>query len=148
MALWIDKESRYQKHSQNWKWVCVFLVTQSCPTLCNPRDCSPPGSSAQWIFQARKLEWVAISSSKNWKQQVTSLKSRESQVWLHGQQDTFWLPVDLSILFCEAQKQPEKASQQCPMNPQVIHWTLQFQVYIKQISQYILLENENHGSIG
>ena len=39
--------------------VCV-LVTQGCPTLCNPRDCSLPGSSAHGIFQARILEWVAI----------------------------------------------------------------------------------------
>ena len=37
---------------------------QSCPTLCNPMDCSLPGSSAHGIFQARVLEWVAISFSK------------------------------------------------------------------------------------
>ena len=36
-------------------------VTQSCPTLCDPMDCSPPGSSILGIFQARVLEWVAIS---------------------------------------------------------------------------------------
>ena len=32
------------------------LITQSCPTLCNPIDCSPPGSSVHGILQARKLE--------------------------------------------------------------------------------------------
>ena len=37
-------------------------VAQSCLTLCNPRDCSPPGSSIHGIFQARVLEWVAIAS--------------------------------------------------------------------------------------
>ena len=36
-------------------------VAQSCPTLCNPTDCSLPGSSVHEIFQARVLEWVAIS---------------------------------------------------------------------------------------
>ena len=36
---------------------------QSCPTLRDPMDCSPPGSSAHGIFQARTLEWVAISFS-------------------------------------------------------------------------------------
>ena len=36
---------------------------QSCPTLCNPIDGSPPGSSVHGILQARTLEWVAISSS-------------------------------------------------------------------------------------
>ena len=36
---------------------------QSCPTLCNPRDDSPPGSPVPGILQARTLEWVAISFS-------------------------------------------------------------------------------------
>ena len=39
-------------------------VTQSCPTLCNPVDCSLPGSSVHGIFQVRILEWVAISFSR------------------------------------------------------------------------------------
>ena len=38
-------------------------VTQSCPTLSDPIDCSPPGSSVHGIFQARVLEWVAIAFS-------------------------------------------------------------------------------------
>ena len=37
------------------------LVAQSCPTLCNPTDYSPPGSSVNKILQVRVLEWVAIS---------------------------------------------------------------------------------------
>ena len=36
---------------------------QSCPTLCDPMDCSLPGFSVHWILQARTLEWVAISFS-------------------------------------------------------------------------------------
>ena len=39
---------------------------QSCPTLCDPMDCSLPGSSAHGIFQARVLEWVAIAFSVIW----------------------------------------------------------------------------------
>ena len=39
-------------------------VTQSCPSLCDPTDCSLPGSSICGIFQARVLEWVAISFSR------------------------------------------------------------------------------------
>ena len=39
-------------------------VSQSCPTLRDPTDCSPPGSSVHGIFQARVLEWVAISFSQ------------------------------------------------------------------------------------
>ena len=37
--------------------------TQSCPTLCDPMDCSPPGSSVHGIFQARVLEWSATAFS-------------------------------------------------------------------------------------
>ena len=40
------------------------LVAQSCPTLCNPMNCSLPGSSVHGISQARIQEWVAISSSR------------------------------------------------------------------------------------
>ena len=36
------------------------LVAQSCPTLCDPMDCSPPGSSFHGSLQERILEWVAI----------------------------------------------------------------------------------------
>ena len=42
--------------------VCV-LVAQSCPTLCDPIDHSPPGPSVHGILQARVLEWVAVSFS-------------------------------------------------------------------------------------
>ena len=38
-------------------------VAQSCPTLSDPMDCSPPGSSIHGIFQARALEWGAIAFS-------------------------------------------------------------------------------------
>ena len=53
---------------------------QSCPTLCDPIDGSPPGSPVPGILQARTLEWVAISFSNagKWKVKVKSL----SHVWL------------------------------------------------------------------
>ena len=53
---------------------------QSCPTLCNPTDGSPPGSPVLGILQARTLEWVAISFSSAWKWKV-KVKSL-SHVWL------------------------------------------------------------------
>ena len=48
---------------------------QSCRTLCNPMDCSPPGSTIPGILQARTLGWVAIafSSASKWKVKVRSL---------------------------------------------------------------------------
>ena len=53
---------------------------QSCPTLCDPVDSSPPGSAVPGTFQARTLEWVAISFSNAWKWKV-KVKSL-SRVWL------------------------------------------------------------------
>ena len=53
---------------------------QSCPTLCDPIDGSPPGSPVPGILQARTLEWVAISFSNVWKWKV-KVKSL-SGIWL------------------------------------------------------------------
>ena len=55
-------------------------LLQSCPTLCNPIDGSPPGSPVPGILQERILEWVAISFSNAWKWKV-KVKSLSS-VWL------------------------------------------------------------------
>ena len=49
-------------------------VAQSCLTLCDPMDCSPPGSSAHGIFQARVLEWGAIAFSEQ--KQLESFKNQ------------------------------------------------------------------------
>ena len=45
-------------------------LLQSCPTLCDPIDGSPPGPVVPGILQARTLEWVAISFSNAWKWKV------------------------------------------------------------------------------
>ena len=45
-------------------WAVCCVCAQSCLTLCNPMDCSPPGSSVHVIFQARILQWVAMPSSR------------------------------------------------------------------------------------
>ena len=52
------------QHHAVLKTMCVCEVAQSCLTLCDPVDCSPPGSSIHGILQARILEWVAISFIK------------------------------------------------------------------------------------
>jgi len=61
-------------------------VTQSCPTLCDPRDCNLSGSSVHAIFQARILEWVAISFSRGPSQprdwtRVSHIAGRCFMVW-------------------------------------------------------------------
>ena len=57
---------------RKWKW---SEVAQSCPTLCDPIDCSLPGSSIHGIFQATVLEWVAISFSRESSQPRDRTKS-------------------------------------------------------------------------
>ena len=54
----------FQKiYFQQRQWSCESEVAQSCPTLSDPMDCSPPGSSIHGIFQARVVEWGAIAFS-------------------------------------------------------------------------------------
>ena len=57
-----DACSLEEKPRQTYQWASE--VTQSCPALCDPMDCGLPGSSIHGIFQARVLEWVAISFSR------------------------------------------------------------------------------------
>ena len=74
--------------------VCV----QSCLTLCNPMDCSPPGSSVHGIFQARILEWVAISSSQRIFP-IQGLKSCHLHL-LHWQADSLPLVPPGKLKYC------------------------------------------------
>ena len=65
-----EKHSRFSQ--QSWSLAdLVFdptghvqVLSQSCPTLCHPVDCNPPGSSVHGILQARILEWVEITFSR------------------------------------------------------------------------------------
>ena len=59
---WPDKQFPHVElcWKEKVKW---SEVAQSCPTLCDPMDCSLPGSSVHGIFQARVLEWIAFSFS-------------------------------------------------------------------------------------
>ena len=68
------------RQSANANSAAAAKSLQSCPTLCDPIDGSPPGSPVPGILQARTLEWVAISFSTAWKWKV-KVKSF-STVWL------------------------------------------------------------------
>ena len=62
------------------------LVTQLCPTLCDPMDCSPPRSSVHGILQVRILEWIVISSSRESSKprnrtQVSCITGRFFTIW-------------------------------------------------------------------
>ena len=74
----------FQEGSPDSMQTCVHAKSlQSCPTLCDPKDCSLPGSSVHSSLQARILEWVAVSSSRG------SSRSKDlahiSYVYLHWQ---------------------------------------------------------------
>ena len=58
----VNVDIEFSDHKKNK--VKESEVTQLCLTLCHPMDCSLPGSSIHGIFQARILEWVAISFSR------------------------------------------------------------------------------------
>ena len=55
------KKQKWQSDLTDHAATAAAKSPQSCPTLCDPRDGSPPGSSVPGILQARTLEWVAIS---------------------------------------------------------------------------------------
>ena len=64
------KTNRQQSCEKLLNIAAAVKLLQSCPTLCDPIDGSPPGSPVPGILQARTLEWVAISFSKAWKWKV------------------------------------------------------------------------------
>ena len=77
-------------------------VAQSCLTLCNPLDCSLPGSSIHGIFQARLLEWIAISFSRRSSQprdwtQVSCIEGRRFTFWATREVIFHWKTNDKKI---------------------------------------------------
>ena len=79
----IEKAREFQKnayfcfidHAKAFDYVAAAKSLQSCPTLCDPIDSSPPGSPVPGILQERTLEWgaIAFSYSWKWKMKVKSL---------------------------------------------------------------------------
>ena len=73
-------------HSSYWKWKVKVLVSQSCLTLCNPVNCSPPDSSVHAILWAKMLKWVVIPFSRgsSWPRdqtQVSCISGRFFTIW-------------------------------------------------------------------
>ena len=109
---------------------------QSCPTLCDPIDSSPPGSPVPGILQARVLEWVAISFSSAWKWKVkVKLLSR---VWLLATSWTsafqgppsmgfsrqeYWSGVPLPSLQRDSRKQEISDWEQCSFHIRINYIT-------------------------
>ena len=92
------------------------LIAQLCPTLCDPIDCSPPGSSVHGILQARTLEWIAIPFSRisswprNWTP-VSYIAGRFFTIWTTRETLNKYYPLSFPLivvkllslvwLFCE-----------------------------------------------
>ena len=86
-----------------------MLVTQSCLTLCDHMDCSPPGSSVHGILQARILEWVANSSSRgsSWPRDWTHISCTEGRFF------TIWSTREWASI-------PILRNSSCPLKAQQI----------------------------
>ena len=91
---------------------------QSCPTLCDPIDGSPPGCPVPGILQARKLEWVAISFSNAWKWKV-KVKSL-SHVWPSATPWTTAFQAPPSMGFSR-----QESCSGVPLPPLLFYWLCQ-----------------------
>ena len=92
---WTELKNSYLEVSLLRVCVCV-LVNQSCPTLCDPMDCSLPGSSDHGISQARITEWVAIPFSRgsSWRRDQTRVSctaGRFFTIWVTRKTPVFSL---------------------------------------------------------
>ena len=102
------------------EWVSEWVseVAQSCPTLCDPMDCSLQGSSVHEIFQARVLEWVAISFS--WVTNNFHLKRHQRALSLSlcrtqqgDQEDSFHWKPNLPVSLSWTARLPEHLQNKC-----------------------------------
>ena len=109
-----QSDCKYYSHiSPTFRWLCLYVYyhwiyrllslvkvkwsefAQSCLTLCDPMDCSPPGSSLHGILQARVLEWIAVSFSRGSSQprdrtRVSLITGRRFNLW--ATREAQWLP--------------------------------------------------------
>ena len=101
------------------------LVTQSCLTVCDPGDCSPPGSSVHGIFQAKILEWVAIpfsmGSSQPRDQTVLSYTaSRFFTIW--ATREALYPPTAKSLQSCPTLCNPKDYTVHGILQARILEW--------------------------
>ena len=114
-----SKEEWIKRCTISTLYICTYmkvkvLVTQLCPTIFDPIDCSPPGSSVHGILQARILQWVAIPfsrgsfQSKDWTP-VSFIACRFFTIW-----DTREASVCVCVCVCVCACVHVKLLQSCP----------------------------------
>ena len=96
----LTSESLKMTLAYTWHLVKWSEVAQPCPTLCDPRDCSLQGSTVHGIFQARVLEWVAITFSRgsSWprdRTQVSCIAGRHFYCLRHQGRLKQWIAIIL-----------------------------------------------------
>ena len=100
---------------------------QSCPTLCNPIDGSPPGSPIPGILQARTLEWIAISFSNAWKWKVKvkshGLQPSSTGVGCHCLLQNYAYPSPMCVLsHVQLFVTPWIVTHQTPSQARILEW--------------------------
>ena len=90
------------------------MCSQSCVTLCDPMDCSPPGSSVPETLQAQIPEWVVISSSRG---------SAQPRDWILYHCTT-WEALKLIILGTKKKKKKTRKRKRCLVTNRVTYWCL------------------------
>ena len=103
-------------------------VAQSCPTLCNPMDCSPPGFSVHGILQARILQWVAISFSRG----SSRPRDRTQVSHIAGRRFNLWASREAPYLICEVINNCSTFLMECL-------WGLKESVYVKNPCRVLVL---------
>ena len=104
--------------------VCLSLTAaakslQSCPTLCDPRDGSPPGFPVPGILQARTLEWAAISFSSAWKWKVKVKSLSRARLFATPWTAAYQAPLSMDF--------PGKSTGvgcHCLLRPKCWHWQI------------------------
>ena len=104
--------------------LCAHMCVQPGPTPCNLMNCSPPGSSAHEISQARILEWVAISFSRgsSWKRDQTHVSCIGRQILYH------WTTWEVPYYFTLGGRRGKRGSTTLILG-------VQWKIYIQKISQ-------------
>ena len=152
----VAKGSSFGLALRSWKKVKV-LLTQSCLTLCDPMDRSPPGSSVHGVLQAKILEWIAISFSRGsyWPRDrtwVSCIAGRLFTVWATREALRSWAGPENSWLYNNPQIYSTAIDGASGKEPAYQCWRQRFHPWVGKIPWRrawqpipVFLPGESHG---